>query len=148
MRSNRNFSAGTSCCINPTASLTSSSASSIEAAISIRVEVRACRIVTTPAISPAITSISMKTMSSCARTERPYHSQCDNTRADGHAGGLSNDALPSVWALMNVLPVVPALHHTLWDGAASNGTLSAGNGRMDHAAGATVRRGNKPTQDN
>ncbi len=41
LRSARNFSAGTSCCINTTASLTSSWASSIEAAISTRVEVRA-----------------------------------------------------------------------------------------------------------
>jgi hypothetical protein len=69
-------------------------------------------------------------MSNCARTERPYHSQWDSARADGHASGLSNDPRLSLWALMNVLQVVPALHHTLWDGAASNGTLSAGNGTL------------------
>ncbi len=100
-RSARNFSAGTSCCMRATASLTRSCASSIEAAISTRVEVRAWMIVTAPASSPAISSMTTTTRRSCARTERPCQSACESPRADGH--GRGNCIRFSVWALISVL---------------------------------------------
>src|SRR5947209_5455647 len=89
LRSARNFSAGTSCCMRKTASLTSSSASSIDAAISTRVDARAWRIVTALATKPAITSITTKTMRSCARTERACHKTF--ARARGEGGAVEGD---------------------------------------------------------
>ena len=109
LRSARNFSAGTSCCMRATASLTSSSPSSIDAAISTRVDARAWRMVTAPATKPAMTSMAMKTMRSCARTERPCHSACDRPCADSHAGGQGDGILLSDGARMNVLPMAEDL---------------------------------------
>src|SRR5258708_2510200 len=125
LRSARNFSAGTSCCMRATASLTSSSASSIEAAISTRVDARAWRIVTAPATNSAITSIPTKTMRSRARTERPCHSACDRVRAGGHASGGSNGIRFSDGARMYVLPMAADLARRPWDGARGNGSLAA-----------------------
>ncbi len=67
---------------SPTASPISRRAISIEAAISTPVAVRALRIVTAPATSAAITSITTKTMSSCARIERPCHNACARPPGD------------------------------------------------------------------
>src|SRR6266700_387581 len=67
----------------------------------------------------------MKTMRSCARTERPCHSACDRARADGHASGRSNGIRLSDRALMNVLPVAADKQDGLWDRAWGNGTLTA-----------------------
>ena len=120
VRSARNFSAGTSCRISPTASRTRSCASSIEAAISTRVDVRAWKIVTAPATSAAITSITTKTMSNCVRTERPCHKTC--AARFGHAGGASNGVGVSDGARMNVLPQTTATPRVgPWDGAPGNG---------------------------
>src|SRR5262245_3318649 len=125
LRSARNFSAGTACCMSATASRTSSSASSIDAATSTRVDARAWRMVTAPATNPAITSITTKTMRSCARTERPCHSACDRARADGHASGCSNGIRLSDRALMYVLPVAADQQGGLWERAWGNGSLIA-----------------------
>src|SRR5215831_16060410 len=67
----------------------------------------------------------MKTMRSCARTERPYHNACDSARADGHASGRSNGIRLSDRALMNVLPVAADQQDGLWDRAWGNGSLTA-----------------------
>ena len=74
-------------------------ASSIEAAISTRVAVRALRMVTPPATSAATMSISTNTIRSWVRTERPYHSACarplcgSRGNAGARSGRLSDDAL-------------------------------------------------------
>src|SRR5215475_5828039 len=67
----------------------------------------------------------MKTMSSCARTERPCHNACDSARADGHASGRSNGIQLSERALMNFLPVTADQQDGLWDRAWGNGSLTA-----------------------
>ena len=100
-RSARNFSAGTACCMRATASLTRRSASSIDAAISTRVEVRAWMIVTAPARMAAISSMATTRRRSCVRTGRPCQSACESLRADSH--GRGNDIPVSVCALMDVL---------------------------------------------
>jgi hypothetical protein len=79
-----NCSAGMPCWISCTASLTISSASRIDAAISIRVAVPALKMVTAPATKAAIPLIATNTMRSCARTERPNHKAleiCERHRA-------------------------------------------------------------------
>src|SRR5262249_35690116 len=88
------------------------------------VDARAWRIVTAPATKPAMTSMAMKTMRSCARTERPCHSACDRPCADSHAGGQGDGILLSDGARMNVLPMAEDLARSGPGWSLGNGSLA------------------------